>query len=536
MRNLIIFAGIAALCVGVPARSAGKDCADFQGCLRAGQDESDQNKQIEYFSRAIDLWQESDGKIYLALAYTNRGVSYFGLKRENKAFKDFNKAIKVDDGYIYSYFYRGIMYSLRRQYVKAIADYDRVANCCQSDEQRSEFREVYPRRGEANLYLGRYPNAFSDLNTAIELGALPGYSYLYRGGIYARWKQYDEAIKDINKCIELGPEWPYPYSARGVIYSVLGEKQKAEEDFRKAGSLYPLQLSSSTEMSAIYVGMGWIGMWSGDCGVAKDNFEIALRHDRSDPYLYSALGTYWWHCRHDKNKAIKGFKTSFEKGFKLWDSLSSKVDYGFFIEDLNKDPEFVAMVAEYQKADDTLEFRKADDLSPNRISKVLSSLAKISELMKDPRVDGDIASYVEEKRKKIEQDPKNVNDLIEWFGGMGSFADNVYFNIFNLRPKSTDPAERAKEWEAAWRIGHEWSSRLLKEEVVIMTELKKMGARSPGLDKHLGYMLSAHDASYTSLDENSIKALEGNLKYEVEEENNAGSVMPHKAPVFEDGR
>lgn len=520
MRNLGIFVGIAALCVSAPARSSAQDCGSFEVCLRAGGDELNQNKKTEYFSKAIDLWRESDGKIYLAVAYTNRGVSYWHLKRDDKALKDFNEAIKVDDTYISPYFFRGAMYTLRKQYEKAIADYDMVANCCQSEELQSEFREVYPRRGEVLLGLGRYSNAFADFNKAIGFGVLPGYSHLYRGSIYAQWGKYEEAMSDFNKCIELEPERPYAYTNRGALYSILGEKQKAEEDFKKAGSIYSMQLSSSTEIAAVYAGMGWNELWSGDCGSAKDSFEKAVRQNKTDPYLYSGLGAYWWHCQHNKDKAVKGFKISFKKGFKQWDSLFSKTEYGYFIDDLNKDPDFVALVAEYQKADSTLLFRKADELSRNSIAKILSSLDKISKLMQDPRVDGDIASYVEERRKKIEQDPQNVNDLIEWFGGMGSFADNQYFNIFNLRPKSIEPAERAKEWEAASRIEHEWNLRLLKEEVAIIKELKKMGARSPGLDQYLGYMSKALDAAYTPLGQNNIEALESNLNYQIAQEKN----------------
>lgn len=508
--RLGIFVGITALCISVPAHSSTQNCGSFEECIRAGLDELEQNKKTEYFSKAIAQWRESDGKIYLAMAYTNRGVSYWQLNQSKDALKDFNKAIKVDDSYIYPYFFRGGMYTLRKQYVKAIADYDKVANCCQSEAARLEFREVYARRGEVLFSLGRYPNAVSDFSKAIELEALPGYSYLYRGSIYAQWGKYDEAMKDLNKCMELEPEWPYPYLLRGAIYSVLGEKQKAEEDFKEAGSLYSVQLSSSAEKWNVYAGLGWIDLWSGDCGSAKDNFEKAVRQNKSDPYLYSSLGTYWWHCQHNKDKAIKEFKRSFKKGFKQWNALSSKTEYGHFIDDLNKDPDFAALVAEYQRADDTLEFRMADDLSPNRISKILSSLAKISELMKDPRVDGDIASYVDEERKKIEQDPKNVNDLRELFSWKGPFADNEYFNIYHLRSKSTDPAERAKAWNAAWRIECEWKMRLLKEEAVIIKELKKMGARSPGLDQHLGYILKALDAPCTPLDQDSIKALEDN--------------------------
>ncbi len=63
----------------------------------------------------------------LAVAFTNRGLGYRRTSQTERAFEDFNQAIRLDPTYAPPYYHRGNMYLERGEIRRAEEDFDQVA-------------------------------------------------------------------------------------------------------------------------------------------------------------------------------------------------------------------------------------------------------------------------------------------------------------------------------------------------------------------------------------------------------------------------
>jgi tetratricopeptide (TPR) repeat protein len=63
----------------------------------------------------------------LAVAFTNRGLGYGRTFQTERAFEDFNQAIRLDPTYAPPYYHRGNMYLERGEIRRAEEDFDQVA-------------------------------------------------------------------------------------------------------------------------------------------------------------------------------------------------------------------------------------------------------------------------------------------------------------------------------------------------------------------------------------------------------------------------
>ncbi len=163
-------------------------------------DDAKQYKQaISAYSKAIRLAPNDSAS---AEAYFNRGCSYVYLDKKTKAITDYNKAIKLsatpNAGY---HFCRGTLYYGKRNYLKAIKDFDRVIEL----EPESEASDAY----------------------------------YYRGAIYHKQNNYYEAIDNFDKALKINPNNADACNDRGTVYYDVGNFSAARRDWEKALELDP---------------------------------------------------------------------------------------------------------------------------------------------------------------------------------------------------------------------------------------------------------------------------------------------------------
>jgi len=84
---------------------------------------------------------------------------------------------------------------------------------------------------------GKYDQAISEFNKAIEIDSRIAVSYFNRGLVYLGKGQFDEAISDFNKSIEINPRDREAYYYRGRSHYLKKEYDKSWEDVKKAQDL-----------------------------------------------------------------------------------------------------------------------------------------------------------------------------------------------------------------------------------------------------------------------------------------------------------
>jgi tetratricopeptide (TPR) repeat protein len=137
-------------------------------------------KGIGVCDRALASQQMSERDRTATLV--NRGIIYNARRQFNKAIADFDSAIKINPNFAAAYLNRGNSYFFQRHFDKAHADYSKAI-----DLQVAELDYAYYDRSLIYQRQKKYPEAQSDLQAA--LAAHPG------------WKAASDQLEQINKLI-----------------------------------------------------------------------------------------------------------------------------------------------------------------------------------------------------------------------------------------------------------------------------------------------------------------------------------------------
>jgi tetratricopeptide (TPR) repeat protein len=83
--------------------------------------------------------------------------------------------------------------------------------------------------------LGKYIAALKDYNRALEVGSSEDFiTYNNRGSLYADLGRYEDALTDFENAIDIAPDYAGSYYNRGKMYLHLDRTNEAERDFEKA--------------------------------------------------------------------------------------------------------------------------------------------------------------------------------------------------------------------------------------------------------------------------------------------------------------
>ncbi len=197
---------------------------------------------LAYYSLIIKLFPNR------ASAYHERGEVYRRRKEYRRALTDYDCAIQRRPGYAGMYVDRARIYYELGEYQQCLKDYEQ-AHLLDALDPRP-----YAERGAVYYQLKEYRVVIQDCNAALALD--PGYvwAYCYRSLAYNRLGEYQLALHDGTHAIELDNILAYAYACRGQAYLRLSDQQQALADFIKAWEL------DSTRLS-----YGWLIEWSKMC-------------------------------------------------------------------------------------------------------------------------------------------------------------------------------------------------------------------------------------------------------------------------------
>jgi tetratricopeptide (TPR) repeat protein len=168
----------------------------------------------------------------LALALQRRGVVYVAKRQFDRAIQDFDRAIQLkpnDPRILASIFNgRGGAYGGKTQYDRAIDNYDQAVRL----EPKNGV--LFRSRGFAYALTGKNDRAIEDFNEAIRLASNDATALVGRGESYRAMGQYDRAIQDYNQAIRLDPNLADAFQARGAAYADKKDYDRAIQDFDEA--------------------------------------------------------------------------------------------------------------------------------------------------------------------------------------------------------------------------------------------------------------------------------------------------------------
>jgi tetratricopeptide (TPR) repeat protein len=156
-------------------------------------------------------------------------------------------------------------------------------------QQLDSVRVVgYQQRAEAFADLEQLSNALEEVEKAVQIDSLNGYSYYLRGSYRATSNQYAPAIHDFDKALRLpyNPVEDQTYYMRGLTYAGMELYQKAIADFTQAIALNGQNADFYFDRSYAYADLG-------DFSNAIQDVSKAIELDPSEnEYRVSRAGFY----------------------------------------------------------------------------------------------------------------------------------------------------------------------------------------------------------------------------------------------------
>jgi adenylate cyclase len=181
-------------------------------------------KQLAEEALALDP-RYSSAYYVLARAAINKAWGETGKSRQDsleKSMELLQKAIILDDTNAEAHSLLGWIFSMTRQYDKALAEGEKAV----AFDPNSADAHMY--FGKILTFAGRSKESIPELQTAIRLNPIPPNVYLYSLGIsYTLTGQYDEAITSCERAVRREPNSPWPRLFLAAAYSLAGRDEKA---------------------------------------------------------------------------------------------------------------------------------------------------------------------------------------------------------------------------------------------------------------------------------------------------------------------
>ena len=188
----------------------------------------DWDNAIKQLTAALSVAKPNNDALDPATIYFYRGNAYGKKKEYDRAIADYNQALQLNPKYAKAFNNRALAYSYKNEYDRAIADFN------QALKLNPENAKAFNNRGLGYYYKNEYDRAIADFNQALQLN--PNFAEFFnnRGLAYKDKKEYDRAIADFNQALLLNPKNAYAFNSRGSAYELKGDKVKAIESYRQA--------------------------------------------------------------------------------------------------------------------------------------------------------------------------------------------------------------------------------------------------------------------------------------------------------------
>jgi tetratricopeptide (TPR) repeat protein len=189
------------------------------------------------YDKAITLDPKS------VLGHQNRAQLLFNVGKYDAAASDYTALLHLDANNAANYYFaRGACFHFKRDFDRAIADYDLAI------KTNPQMMMAYVGRSNAYTHKGQYDRGLADAEQAVKLDPSSPYPYANRGEAYRNKGELDRAITDFDQSIKLDGSVTPVYVYRGLAYEAKGDIPHAREDYATAISLPPKLLFEAREL------------------------------------------------------------------------------------------------------------------------------------------------------------------------------------------------------------------------------------------------------------------------------------------------
>jgi tetratricopeptide (TPR) repeat protein len=159
----------------------------------------------------------------LVKVYEQLASVHYAMENELDAIAACSRIIELDASNGMAYYNRASMYSNRKEYDKALADFDGAAALMPLDAN------IHNNRGLVFAHMGRTNEALRDFDCAISLNP-SATAYFNRANLYYGQKRYTEARQDYLKCLELDAGNKFKAYAEETIKRMNADSPAARAD------------------------------------------------------------------------------------------------------------------------------------------------------------------------------------------------------------------------------------------------------------------------------------------------------------------
>ncbi len=200
----------------------------------------------------------------LAITYSNRGNSFFDLRRFQRAIDDYDIALGLVPADPVTLSNRGAAYTDLGDYANALEDLSRAV------ELDSINPTAWSNRCWVHILMEAFEEAVADCGKAIELAPTDPVALSSRAFAYLSMEKIQEALVDADKAVTYGPDLWEAYFYRGLIHDARRDKSKALEDLAKAFELGPDEPRVVKAMHELGFKIPEEGEGSGEEGLERD--------------------------------------------------------------------------------------------------------------------------------------------------------------------------------------------------------------------------------------------------------------------------
>jgi len=186
---------------------------------------------------SITLWTDVLAKNpQIPEAYNNRGVAYAGLRQNDQALADYDRALALAPDFSRALNNRGTIYQRMGYFEKALADLDRAVRF---DPKNAD---VHYNRGNLLMEMENYEAAIRDYEAAVVSN--PGHWEAWNnlGNARCRAGDLNRGIADYDRILAAEPGYAEAYHNRAVAFFLKRDFDRAWQDVKKLRSLgYPVK-------------------------------------------------------------------------------------------------------------------------------------------------------------------------------------------------------------------------------------------------------------------------------------------------------
>jgi tetratricopeptide (TPR) repeat protein len=222
MRMMLVWVLSAA--IGLPALAQ-----DYERLSRQCYEDSSPDRRIEGCSAVIA--GGFAGRKDLATAFKNRGNAYDDRRQYDRAIEDYDHAVAINPKDADAFNNRGTSHRALGQYDLAIQDYDQAIRLIPNSAMALNNRCF------AKALVGQLEQALADCNESLHLRPGDANALASRGFAYLKLKRYDAAIADDDAELKINPGNPFTLFGRGVAKRMKGDLSGGDTDIAAAKTI-----------------------------------------------------------------------------------------------------------------------------------------------------------------------------------------------------------------------------------------------------------------------------------------------------------